>query len=195
MKANVENFYIFQIEEFLSKIKGYLDVDIDDDSLKDIIKSTKENWVNRLKRLNNSDSSLYSMQLENMHDSIYDFDEKFNNEEIYNQIIKNHFENSIKKNIMDDNKYLDFWYDLSLGRKIKEMAENYSSDFEENKIINSESKDNLIVDENYYKHKSIKEFMDKQSKLDKISKEKYQKMINNKNMKKMIRMNNILYLL
>lgn len=43
VKANVENFYIFQVEEFLNKTKELLDVDISDESLTDIKKSSKEN--------------------------------------------------------------------------------------------------------------------------------------------------------
>lgn len=42
LKANVDNFYIFQVEEFLNKTKEILDVEISDDSLTDIKKSSKE---------------------------------------------------------------------------------------------------------------------------------------------------------
>lgn len=75
-KAEVENFYIFQVEEFLNQTKKFLDVHISDESLTDIKKSLSENKLKikiekrEIDKIKNS-SALYKLVYG---DKVIDFD-------------------------------------------------------------------------------------------------------------------------
>ncbi|MEM0634050.1 PIN-like domain-containing protein [Providencia rettgeri] len=139
-EAGVENFLIFNIEDFIQKTKEHLNVNINKDTIKNI-KSSLANAAEVLKNEKNKKIEAYQInfnpkirEYEN-EDCKFEWDEKLGR---YNSLKCN---DGFESNKSEKNKTLKDIIDMQLRNTITNFSNKKNEDFEKN-IISKDERDN-----------------------------------------------------